>query len=219
MPKINFRKCSKTLDIFKIAQKSKRIVFFTVTFTIWVIQMMILEKPILENKVYGPGGGIPLLKSLWGKFDLSLLFLQTGFQKHSGISAWLMAFAYICGLIAQRTSVNQNAEFSSDSPVLGFLLKGKTISQSAFSRFFSKPYQWLKLSLARVSSLQEHQETALSDGDIIALDDTKVAHPFGKKLPFLCWLFDYSDKTHVQNEGDQNEGDSSSFFANEMRWK
>jgi len=156
-----------------------------------------LEKPILENKEYGPGGGIPLLKSLWEKFNVSLLFLQTGFQKHSGISAWLMAFAYICGLIAKKTSVNQNAEFSSDSPVLGLLLKGKTVTQPAFSRFLSKPYQWIKFSLARVSSLQEHPETALTDGDIIALDDTKVAHPFGKKLPFLCWLFDYSNKTHV----------------------
>ena len=159
--------------------------------------MMKLEKPIIENKAHGPGGGVPLLKSLWEKFDLSLLFPRTGFQKHSGIPAWLMAFVYICGLIAQKASVNQNADFSSDSPALTLLLKGKTVSQSAFSRFFSKPYQWLKLSLARVSNLQEHQETALTEGDIIALDDTKIAHPFGKKLPFLCWLFDYSDKAHV----------------------
>lgn len=65
--------------------------------------MMNLEKPIFENKAHDPGGGIPLLKSLWEKFDLSLIFLQTGFQKHSGISAWLIAFAYICGLIAQKT--------------------------------------------------------------------------------------------------------------------
>jgi hypothetical protein len=36
---------------------------------------MILPKPIFENKQHGPGGGIPLLKSLWEKFDLSLLFL------------------------------------------------------------------------------------------------------------------------------------------------
>lgn len=31
----------------------------------------------------------------------------------------------------------------------------------------------------------------------MALDDTKVEHPFGKKLPFLCWLFDNSDKKHL----------------------
>jgi len=40
---------------------------------------------------------------------------------YSGIAAWLMAFAYICGLIAQKSSVNQNAEFSKDSPVLELL--------------------------------------------------------------------------------------------------
>lgn len=37
----------------------------------------------------------------------------------------------------------------------------------------------------------------MTDGDIIALDDTKVEHPYGKKIPFLCWLFDSSDKRHV----------------------
>jgi hypothetical protein len=164
---------------------------------IWVIQMTKLEQPILENKEYGPGGGIPLLKSLWEKFDLQLIFSQCGFQKHAGIPAWLMSFVYICGIIAKKTSVNQNAQFSSDSPILNYLLKGKTVTQSAFSRFFSAPYQWLKLSVARVSRLQETEDTKLSDGDVIALDDTKIVHPFGKKLPFLCWLFDYSNKSHV----------------------
>jgi hypothetical protein len=48
---------------------------FTITLSIRVIQKMILPKPIFENKQHGPGGGIPLLKSLWEKFDLSLLFL------------------------------------------------------------------------------------------------------------------------------------------------
>ncbi|MBF7083009.1 hypothetical protein IT084_08470 [Desulfallas sp. Bu1-1] len=47
-----------------------------------------------------------------------------------------MAFAYICGLIAQKPSVNQNADFTSDSPILKVLLEWKSISQSAFSRFF-----------------------------------------------------------------------------------
>jgi hypothetical protein len=164
---------------------------------IWVIQMTKLEQPILENKEYGPGGGIPLLKSLWEKFDLQLIFSQCGFQKHAGIPAWLMSFVYICGIIAKKTSVNQNAQFSSDSPILNYLLKGKTVTQSAFSRFFSAPYQWLKLSVARVSRLQETEDTKLSDADVIALDDTKIVHPFGKKLPFLCWLFDYSNKSHV----------------------
>jgi len=40
-------------------------------------------------------------------------------------------------------------------------------------------------------------ETAISDGDVIALDDTKIEHPYGKKMPFLCWLFDNPEKKHL----------------------
>jgi hypothetical protein len=35
------------------------------------------------------------------------------------------------------------------------------------------------------------------DGDVIALDDTKIEYPYGKKMPFLCWLFDNSEKEHL----------------------
>ena len=159
--------------------------------------MMKLAKPIFEYKQHGQGGGIPLLKSLWGKLDLSLLFLQSGISKHSGISGWVMAFVYICGLIAKMPSVNKNAQFSTDSPLLKLLLNGKNVSQSAFSRFLSKPFQWLTFAVGRITRLQEHVESQLSEGDVIALDDTKIAHPFGKKLPFLCWLFDSSTKNNV----------------------
>ncbi|QNB48249.1 transposase [Thermanaerosceptrum fracticalcis] len=71
------------------------------------------------------------------------------------------------------------------------------MSQSAFSRFLSKPFQWLRFSLGRFARLQENTDSRLTDGDIIALDDTKIEHPHGKKIPFLCWLFDSSDKCHV----------------------
>ncbi|PHJ37714.1 hypothetical protein P378_14615 [Desulforamulus profundi] len=100
-------------------------------------------------------------------------------------------------MIAQKPSINQNADFTSDSPILKVLLKGESISQSAFSRFFSKPFDWLQFAVGRIQRLQEHPESRLSEGDVIALDDTKVAHPFGKKLPFLCWLFDSSTRNHI----------------------
>lgn len=32
----------------------------------------------------------------------------------------------------------------------------------------------------------------ISEGDLIAFDDTKIEHPYRKKMPFLCWLFDKS---------------------------
>jgi len=47
------------------------------------------------------------------------------------------------------------------------------------------PFQWLKFSRGRLSRLQENTESRLADGDVIALGDTKVEHPHGKKIPFL----------------------------------
>lgn len=170
---------------------------FVITLAIWVIKMKELCKPAFGNKQSGNGGGIPALKTIWEIFDFSLLFSQTGICKHSGTATWLMAFSYICGLIANMNSVNRNATYTGESPVLQQILSGKVITQSAFSRFLSKPFNWLKFSLGRLSRLQDRAETRLTDGDIIALDDTKIEHPHGKKLPFLCWLFDSSDKQHV----------------------
>ena len=161
------------------------------------MQMKKLCKPTFKEKDHGQGAGIPVLKTIWDLFDLSLLFTQTGIRKHSGVPTWLLAFAYICGLVSNASSANQNAKFSADAPFLKQLLSGQLISQSAFSRFLSKPFQWLQFSIGRISRLQERTETRLTDGDIIALDDTKIEHPYGKKIPFLCWLFDSSDKRHV----------------------
>lgn len=172
-------------------------VLFTITLAIWVILMMKLCKPTFEKKDYGQGAGIPVLKTIWDLFDLSLLFSQSGISKHSGTPAWLLAFAYICGLVSHVSSTSQNAKFSTEAPFLQQLLSGEIITQCAFSRFLSKPFQWLRFSLGRLARLQEHADSRLTDGDIIALDDTKVEHPHGKKIPFLCWLFDSSEKRHV----------------------
>lgn len=172
-------------------------VFSTITLAIWVMLMKKLCKPTFEKKDHGQGAGIPVLKTIWDLFDLSLLFSQSGIRKHSGIPAWLLAFAYICGLVNHSSSANQNAKFSTEAPFLQQLLSGQIISQSAFSRFLSKPFQWLRFSLGRFARLQENTDSRLTDGDIIALDDTKIEHPHGKKIPFLCWLFDSSDKRHV----------------------
>ncbi len=171
--------------------------FFVITLAIWVMRMKKLCKPSFENKKSGNGGGIPTLKAIWELFDLSLLFSQTGIRKHSGMAAWLIAFSYVCGLVANVGSVNRSAAYISGSPVLQQVLSGKVITQSTLSRFLSKSFNWLSFSVGRLSRFQECAETRLTDGDIIALDDTKIEHPHGKKLPFLCWLFDSSDKQHV----------------------
>jgi len=156
-----------------------------------------LSKPTFENKNYGSGAGIPVLKAIWDLFDFSLLFSQSGIRKHSGLPAWILAFTYICGLIGRAGSANENAKFSEDAPFLRQLLYGKKITQSALSRFFSKPFSWFTFSLGRLARLQENPESRLTDGDVLALDDTKGEHPHGKKIPFLCWLFDSSEKRHV----------------------
>lgn len=70
-------------------------------------------------------------------------------------------------------------------------------SQSAFSRFFSKKFDWLKCSINRIELFCSTPETSINEGDVVALDDTKIEHPYGKKLPFLCWLFDNSEKKHL----------------------
>ena len=154
-----------------------------------------LAKPHFENPQYGAGGGLPIIKSIWEKFGFSYLFL--GVEKHSGLAPWKMVFAYIAGLIANSSSVNKIAGHCSDAPIIKEILGGTIPSQSALSRFFSKKIDWLKCSINRIELFCSTVETTISEGDIVALDDTKIEHPYGKKLPFLCWLFDNSEKKHL----------------------
>lgn len=70
-------------------------------------------------------------------------------------------------------------------------------SQSAMSRFLSKPFDWLTVVIQRFVAIQEQKDFSLVDGDLIALDDTKVDHPYGKMMLLLFWLFDSSEKRSV----------------------
>lgn len=167
----------------------------SVTSSIGVIEMN-LCKPEFEEKDHGKGGGIPALKAIWDWLDLSLLFSQSGIRKHAGFPTWILAFAYICGLMGRASSTNKMVDYLADSPFFRSLLPS-AITQCSLSRFLSKPYDWLSFSLGRLRRLQDQSDCRLEDGDIVALDDTKLEHPYGRKLPFLCWLFDYSDKSHV----------------------
>jgi hypothetical protein len=154
------------------------------------------SSPNFENQNHGAGGGIPILKNVWEKFGFSYLF--SNIDKHAGLSAWKLVFAYISGLVANSSSVNKIAEYCTKSPIIREILGGATLSQSALSRFFSRDFDWTHSSLNRVKSFcTTSRESAICDGDIIALDDTKIEHPYGKKMPFLCWLFDNSEKKHL----------------------
>lgn len=44
----------------------------------------------------------------------------------------------------------------------------------ALSRFFSKKFNWLKCSINRIELFCSTVETTISEGDIVALDDTKI---------------------------------------------
>ncbi len=152
-------------------------------------------KPIFENKKHGPGGGFALLKQYWEQFDLSLLYM--GMDKHSGVPAWQLLFIYVCGLVSGSTSVNQISRLLCTSPPLQFIVNLITITQCALSRFTARKADWLNLSRRRLKMFLSDNRMTLTAGDVIAIDDTKIDHPYGKNIPFLCWLFDSSDKCNV----------------------
>jgi hypothetical protein len=158
---------------------------------------MELLQPKYKDLEQGNGAGIPILKAIWDKFDLSLLLSKSGIMKYSGVQSWIIVFAYIVGLIANKKSVLGISEYASNDKLLQPIFRNLKIAQCNFSRFFTSKYDWRLFGLKRVERLQQDVETALSEGDVIVLDDTKVAHPFGKKIPFLCWLFDSSSKIDV----------------------
>lgn len=148
-----------------------------------------------ETAKHGHGGGLPILKTFWEHFGFSQLFADI--DKHSGTPPWKMAFAYIAGLVANSQSVNGIAKNDKNSPVLEQILSDKPPSQSAFSRFFKHDLAWLDRSIERLKAFCSTPETVFAEGDVIALDDTKIEHPYGKKMPFLCWLFDNAEKKHL----------------------
>jgi len=152
-------------------------------------------KPVFETKKHGLGGGFALLKQYWEQFDLSLLYMEM--DKHSGIPSWQLLFIYICGLVSGASSVNQISRLLSASPSLQFIVNLKTLTQCALSRFASRKADWLKLSHRRLNAFLSDKRMALTEGDVIAIDDTKIDHPYGKQMPFLCWLFDSSEKANV----------------------
>ena len=156
-----------------------------------------LQKPKFDELNQGNGAGSPVLKALWEKFELSLLLTQCGMNKHSGVSAWIIVFAYVIGLVRGCTSVAQMASHACEDKILKLMLSSANVAQYSMSRFFTKNYNWHLFSKKRFDRLQQESETALKDGDTISLDDTKVAHPHGKKIPFLCWLYDSSDKINI----------------------
>lgn len=144
-----------------------------------------LEQPRFRKLNQGHVAGAPILRELWDRFDLSLLLMQSGISIRSGVPPWLLCFMYVIGLVSNCPSVNQMASLVSKDALLAIMFKSFNVTQYTMSRLFSAPYDWALFSRKRMARLQEDEDMALQDGDCINLDDTHIAHPYAKKLPFM----------------------------------
>lgn len=141
-------------------------------------------------------GGAPVLRTLWDRFDFSLLS-QSGIFKVRGVATWTLAFVYVVGLINRSSSVSALSSFFNMDGLLQRMTGIQTVTQSALSRFLTGFSQWDVFNQKRTARLQEDSNTALCDGDVLALDDTHAPHPYAKGIPFLYWLFDSSTKVYT----------------------
>jgi len=108
----------------------------------------------------------------------------------------MMAFAYVAGLASTASSTNDMTKKFAVSPILQEILPWVP-TQSGMSRFFAKPFNWLAVGVERFAMLQAREESRLLEGDLIALDDTKIDHPYGRKIPLLFRLFDAAEKRYT----------------------
>lgn len=159
--------------------------------------MKAVSKPRFLNLSHGENGGAPILLTLWNYFDFSFLLTQSGIHKDRGVPTWMLAFLYVIGLVAGCPSVLAMASMASDDALLKRMFRNLKIGQHTLSRFLTGSYNWSLFGQKRVERLQQDQDTRLQDGDVVALDDSQVAHPYAKMLPFLCWLYDSSQKIYT----------------------
>jgi hypothetical protein len=159
--------------------------------------MKTLAKPNFRNLDQGECAGAPILRKLWDRFDFSFLLTQSGIFKVRGTPTWIIAFLYVIGLMAQCTSVLHMSKLASKDALLKPMLQQWKLKQHTLSRFLTSKFDWSLFGRKRVARLQQDPETALHTGDVIDLDDSVIDHPFGKILPFLCWLYDSSQKINV----------------------
>ncbi len=71
------------------------------------------------------------------------------------------------------------------------------VSQLAVSRFLTSTWDLSAFNRERLRHLQGDRQTALSDGGIVALDDTHQARPYANKMTWVHRLFDHSANTFV----------------------
>jgi hypothetical protein len=114
----------------------------------------ILEKPRFRKLLHGECAGAPILRTLWDRFDFSLLLTQSGIFKRSGAPAWMLCFMYVIGLISGCSSVHQMAQLASKDALLELMFKPFQLAQYTLSRFFTTSYAWRTFGQKRVARLQ-----------------------------------------------------------------
>lgn len=159
--------------------------------------MSALLKPNFKALNHGECAGAPILKSLWDRFEFSLLLTQSGIMKRSGAPSWLICFLYVVGLVSNCSSVAQMAQLADKDALLITMFKPWKLAQYTLSRFFTNGFAWTTFGRKRVERLQQDPSTRLTEGDVVNLDDTHSAHPYAKNLPFLSWLYYHSTKAYV----------------------
>lgn len=157
---------------------------------------MSLNKPEYQEIPVSSCGGVHVLLALWERFDLTFLLTQSGIFKLRGVPTWKLAFLVVAGLIARCSSCLQMVRLHAQETLLRVMLEGR-IAQSTLSRFLTGGYAWAEFNRRRVFRLQQDPDTALREGDVVALDDSLVPHPYAKKIPFLFWLFDHCRRAHL----------------------
>lgn len=135
------------------------------------------QKPVFDNSKFGIGGGFAIIKHYWEQFDLSQLYMQM--DKHSGLPAWKLLFVYVCGLLNGSSSINAISHIVERSPMLQQILLIKSVTQCALSRFTARHADWRTLASQRLKRILSDSRMMLTEGDVIAIDDTKLDHPFG----------------------------------------
>jgi hypothetical protein len=159
--------------------------------------MNTLHKPRFRKLSHSECAGAPILRSLWDRFDFSLLLTQSGIIKRSGAESWLLCFLYVVGLVSGCTAVSQMTGLAAKDALLKCMFRSFRLAQYTMSRFFTTPFAWRTFGKKRVERMQQDKQTALQDGDALNLDDTLAKHPHAKNLPFLSWLYDHSPKAYM----------------------
>ncbi|GED17844.1 hypothetical protein [Aneurinibacillus migulanus] len=80
--------------------------------------MSALQKSRFKELNHSECAGAPILKSLWERFDFSLLLTQSGIIKRNGTPSWLICFLYVVGLVSNYSSVVQMAQLANKDALL-----------------------------------------------------------------------------------------------------